>query len=95
MTQGYREVKGALSVFGWGWRVLFWGWQALMIAWMWGAGSVGGELGGGAGAAAAVAVGWAVVAIVWALGSVIFGIPVMLTRRTVAMVPVDDIGGGA
>lgn len=89
---GYEEIRGKLGFFGWIWRILFWLWQVAMVTWIFSyAGEVapmvdaGGAEGAGAAIGATIGVGFIIA--IWCAGTVIFGIFVLLTRRTTAIVP--------
>lgn len=91
--QTYQEVRGKLGLFGWVWRILLAIWQALMIGWFVSYLSAvapmvdaGGAKGAGAVLGGTIGVGFIVA--IWVGGTVIFGLFVLLTRRTKALVPV-------
>ena len=91
---GYQEVRGKLGVFGWAWRVLFAVWQVAMVGWLVSYLSIVApmvEAGGAQGTGAAIGgtVGVGLIVAVWAGGTVILGIFVLLTRRTKAIVPIS------
>ena len=89
---GYQEVKGNLGFFGWLWHILFWLWQIAMVFWIVSyttevapmVDSGGAE---GAGAAIGATIGVGFIIAIWCAGSVIFGIFVLLTRRSKAIIP--------
>lgn len=93
---GYREIKGKRSLFGylvlWG----FLGFNLLMIAWLYfGLGAVTDgyqEMSATeqAGTAMGAGIGAMMVFVIWAIGDVILGIPLLLTRPSKTMVPVEN-----
>ena len=96
MTKGYKEVRGKLGVFGIMWRILFWGWQILMLfSCAVGFVNVGEELTRSPAPRDAweetvigvgITLGLGMNFVLWASGSIVFGIPVLLTRPARAMV---------
>ncbi len=92
-SSGYQEIRGKLGFFGWVWRILLMIWQVAMIAWFFSYTAAVAPMvneGGAAGTGAAIGAGisWMIILIVWAAGTVILGLFVLLTRRTRAIVPV-------
>jgi hypothetical protein len=92
---GYREIKGRRGFFG---HVFLWGFvgfNLLMIAWLWlglGAATDGyQEMGAAeqAGVAIGTGIGAVMILVVWAIGDVILGIPVLLTRPSKILVPLE------
>ncbi len=91
---GYQEVRGKLGFFGWMPRILLLVWQVAMIAWFFSYSAKVApmvEAGGASGAGAAIGggIGVTLILIVWAGGTLVLGIFVLLTRRTKAIVPVQ------
>ena len=92
---GYREIKGKRGIFG---HIFLWsfiGFDLLMIAWLClglGAATNGyQELGAAeqAGVAVGTGIGAVMILVVWAIGDVILGIPVLLTRPSKMLVPLE------
>lgn len=93
---GYREIKGRRGLFGhlvlWG----FLGFNLLMIAWLvfgFGAATEGyQEMSSAeqAGAAIGTGIGLMMILVIWAIGDIILGIPVLLTRPSKTLVPVEN-----
>ena len=93
---GYREIKGKRSLFGhlilWG----FLGFNGLMILWL--VAGMGTATEGyqnmtaaeQAGTAIGTGIGAMMIFIIWALGDIILGIPLLLTRPSKTLVPVDN-----
>lgn len=93
---GYREVRGKRGFFGHLLLWLFIGFNVLMAIWlvtgmqaategyqqMSSAGQTGAAIGAG--------IGFFMIIIFWAVGDVILGIPVLLTRPSKTLVPVED-----
>ena len=93
---GYREIKGKRSLFG---HLVLWsfvGFNLLMIAWLvYGLGAVTEgyqEMSSAeqAGAAIGTGIGAAMIFVIWAVGDIILGIPVLLTRPSKTFVPVEN-----
>lgn len=98
MQKGYREIRGNLGFFGVLWRILFWGWQILMlVSCAGGLLSMGEELARNpaqneweeAGINIGITLGLGMNFVIWASGSVVFGIPMVLTRPARAIVKDD------
>ena len=92
---GYREIRGKLGVFGGIWRILLLVWQAAMIGWVVSFSSevaplveAGGAEGTGAAIGGTIGIGFIIA--IWAGGTIIIGLFVLLTRRTKALVPVAE-----
>ena len=83
MTQ-YREIYGKQSTWGKVWKFMFIGWQILMIYWF--LSSTLDSAGSGLG----IMVSWMVILMFWTTGTVVLGTFVFLTRRTKALVKIDE-----
>jgi hypothetical protein len=92
---GYREIKGKRGLLGHLFLWCFIGFNLLMITWLWlglGAATDGYQAMGAAeqaGVAIGTGIGVAVILVVWAIGDVILGIPVLLTRPSKVLVPFE------
>ena len=91
---GYQEIRGKLGFFGWVWRILLTVWQVAMIAWIVSYVTTAApmlEAGGAEGTGAAIGgtIGVGMIIAIWVAGTVIFGLFVLLTRRTKAIVPIQ------
>jgi hypothetical protein len=93
---GYREIKGKRGLFGHLFLWSFIGFNILMMAWLFlglGAATEGyQEMGAAeqAGAAIGTGVGAVMILVVWAIGDVILGIPLLLTRPSKTLVPLEN-----
>ncbi len=93
--EGYQEIRGRLGFFGWTSRILLSGWQLLMLGWIVSYSKTVSSLvdaGGAQGAGAAIGggIGVGFIIFIWASGTVILGIFVLLTRRSKAIVPIEE-----
>ena len=88
---GYQEIRGKLSFFGVAWRIVFALWHVATVAWLIASTAAvappEGQISDGA--ALAVGISWIGTFFIWAIGSIILVIPVLLTRRSRALVPVE------
>lgn len=93
---GYKEIKGKRSIFGKLVLFIFLAFNAFMIAWL----VVGfGTVGEGysqmseaeqAGTAIGAGIGFMMIFFIWAVGDVILGIPLLLTRPSKTLVPNNE-----
>ena len=94
--KGYREIRGKRGVFGYLLLWLFVGFNVLMGLWLFygmRAATEGYDQLSGAeqtGAAIGTGIGFFMIIIIWAVGDVILGIPVLLTRPSKTLVPSED-----
>ena len=93
----YREVKGKRGVFGWLFLLLFIAFNLLMIVavvvGLGGSAEVVGSAASGAekaGATIGAGLGLGFLLTIWVIGDILLGIPVMLTRPSRMMVPLED-----
>ncbi len=93
---GYREVKGRRGLFGHLFLWSFVGFNILMAAWLFfGLGAATDnyqELTAAeqAGTAIGAGIGAVMIFVIWAVGDVILGIPVLLTRPSRTLVPTEN-----
>ncbi len=93
---GYREIKGKRSLFGHLILLSFVGFNLLMIAWLFlgvGAATDGYEAmtaAEQAGTAVGTGIGAVMILVIWAIGDIIFGIPLLLSRPSKTLVPVEN-----
>ena len=97
----YREVRGELGFFGWVWRVLLALWQLAMIASLIDVTTAIAPMIQDGGAtdrtvgALGIGLSWMFILVLWAAGTVILGMFVLLTRPPRAMVPIRPDESGA
>lgn len=93
---GYKEIKGKRSIFG---QLVLWsfiGFNLLMIAWLvfgLGAATDGYQemtAAEQAGAAIGTGIGAVMIFVIWAIGDIILGIPLIITRPAKMLVPDKD-----
>ena len=90
MAKGYKTIREKLGVFGWISRIVFLGFTLLMLYWIFvHGGNVAQDVDSTAGAIG-VGIGITALVIIWLVGTVIFGIWVLLTRPAKTLVPKDE-----
>ena len=94
--KGYREIKGKRGIFGHLVLLSFIGFNLLMLAWL--VFGLGGATDGyqemsaaeQTGAAIGTGIGAMMILVIWAVGDIILGIPLLFTRPSKMLVPVDS-----
>ena len=93
----YREIRGKRGIFGWLFLLLFIGFNILMIssliAGIEGSSEVVLDAQSDAervGASIGVSLGIGFLLMIWAIGDIILGIPVLMTRPSKTLVSVED-----